>query len=134
MFRQTKSFLAVLIAVVVGVLLVSACSSSGGGSSSKVSESQLESKLKSEPQIKTVLQQAGSKKPVVSQVVTCMAQALEKDASQSDLKKYVDGKLNLNDVGAKGKGATNAAANQVKSCTQNVAASASASASGSASG
>jgi hypothetical protein len=56
-----------------------------------------------------------------------VAKALEKDADQGDLKKYVDGKLNLNDVGAKDKGAGDDADNVAKTCATSAASSDSAS-------
>jgi hypothetical protein len=53
--------------------------------------------------------------------------ALVKNASQSDLKDYVSGKKNLDDIGGATKGSTNAASAQIKSCAMNVATSAAAS-------
>jgi hypothetical protein len=106
------------------------------GGSSKVSEAKLETKLKSEPEIQQILDQGGAKATVTSQIVTCIADALEKNASQSDLKDYVNGKKNIDDIGGASKGSGDAASAEVKSCATSVAtrAVASISASGTAGG
>ncbi len=114
------------ITAVAAVLFLAACSSSG---SSSVSQSQLAAKLKSEPTIQSVIQQGGTKGKVATQLVDCIAKALKKDASGSDLKKYVDGKMNLNDVGGKSKGSANKAEADAKSCATSAVASDTASAS-----
>jgi hypothetical protein len=116
------------ITAVAGVLCLAACSSSGGGSS--VSQSKLASKLKSEPSIQTVIKQGGTQSKIATELVDCIAKALKKDANQSDLKKYVDGKMNLNDVGGKSKGSANKAEADAKSCATTAVASATSSASG----
>jgi hypothetical protein len=98
-------------------VVLAACGSSGG--SSGVSQSKLETKLKNEPSIQTVLDQGGAKAKVTSQLVDCVAKALVKNADPSDLKKYVNGQMNLNDVGAKAKGSTDTAESEAKTCAQN---------------
>jgi long-subunit acyl-CoA synthetase (AMP-forming) len=105
------------MAMACSVLCLAACGSSGGGNS--VSQSKLEAKLKSEPSIQSVTVQGGTKAKITDQLVDCIAKALEKNANQSDLKKYVDGKMNLNDVGGKSKGAGNSAQAEAKTCAQN---------------
>ena len=105
-------------------LLLTGCSSSGGGG---VNQSQLESKIKKEPQIQTLLSQGGKKAKLTDALVGCIAKALKKDADPSDLKKYVQGKLDINDVGGKSKGSASKAKTDVQTCAQNVASSASAS-------
>jgi hypothetical protein len=112
----------------VAAVLMSVAACSG---SSSVSQSKLDSKLKSEPEIQQLLQQGGAKATVTSQVVSCIATALEKNASQADLKDYVSGKKNLDDIGGATKGSANAASAEVKSCATNVATSAAASVSAS---
>ena len=109
--------LSVRIGAIATVITLAACGSSGGSGSS-VSQSKLEAKLRSEPQIQSLLQQGGTKAKVTSQLVDCVAQALEKDANQSDLKKYVDGKMNLNDIGGKTKGSGNNAKVTVQNCAR----------------
>jgi predicted FMN-binding regulatory protein PaiB len=106
------------LTAVAGALCLAACSSSGGGGSS-VSQSKLSAKLKSEPSLQTVLHQGGAQGKVANQLVDCIAKALKKDADQSDLSKYVDGKMNLNDVGGKDKGSTNKAEADAKTCATN---------------
>jgi ABC-type oligopeptide transport system substrate-binding subunit len=106
------------LTAVAAALCLAACSSSGGSSS--VSESKLAAKLKSEPSLQTVLNQGGTKAKIANQLVDCIAKALKKDASQSDLNKYVDGKMNLNDVGGKAKGSANKAQTDAKTCATNV--------------
>jgi hypothetical protein len=115
------------ITAVAGVLCLAACSSGSGGS---VSQSKLASKLKSEPSIQTVIKQGGTQSKIATELVDCIAKALKKDANQSDLKKYVDGKMNLNDVGGKSKGSANKAEADAKSCATTAVASATSSASG----
>ena len=102
------------LTAVAAALCLAACSSSGGGSS--VSQSKLAAKLKSEPSLQTVLHQGGTKAKIANQLVDCIAKALKKDADQSDLSKYVDGKMNLNDVGGKDKGSANKAEADARTC------------------
>lgn len=110
------SRLAVKLGAVVVATCVAACSSSGGGG---VSTTKLESKLKNEPAISSVISQGGAKAKVTSQLVDCIAKALKKDADPDDLAKYVDGKMNLNDIGGKDKGSANDAQSDAKTCAQN---------------
>jgi hypothetical protein len=77
--------------------------------------------------IQQLLQQGGATATVTSGLVNCIATALEKNASQSDLKDYVNGKKNLDDVGGATRGSTNAAQTQAKTCATSVATSAAAS-------
>lgn len=114
---MTRSHRARAVVATVGAICLTACSSASGG----VSQSKLENKLKSEPVIQTLLHQGGTKAQVTDQLVGCVATALEKNASQSDLKKYVAGKMNLNDVGGKTKGSANNAAAEVRSCAATAA-------------
>lgn len=102
---------------IAAVMIVAACSSSSG-SSGGVSEGALEAKLKNEAAIKTLIDQGGAKAKVTTQLVGCIAKALEKDASPSDLKKYVDGKLDLADIGGKTKGAAADAKTVAQTCVQ----------------
>lgn len=74
--------------------------------------------MKSEPEIQQLMQQGGTKAQVTDQLVSCIATALEKDADSSDLKDYVNGKKNLDDVGCKTKGSSNDAQNEAKNCAQ----------------
>jgi hypothetical protein len=104
------------LTAVAAALCLAACSSSGGGSSGSVSQSKLAAKLKSEPSLQTVLHQGGTKAKIANQLVDCIAKALKKDADQSDLSKYVDGKMNLNDVGGKDKGSANKAEADARTC------------------
>lgn len=102
------------VAFVMGALLVG-CSSSK--SSHGVSLTQLENKLKSEPSIQQAEAQAPpADKNVVNTLIACVAKAMQQQADPTELKKYVDGKLNLNDIGGKNKGSGNAAQNELKSC------------------
>ena len=55
---------------------------------------------------------------MTSQLVDCIASALEKNANQSQLKQYVNGKLDLNDIGGKKKGSGQDAQAEAKSCAQ----------------
>ncbi len=103
-------------------VMMTACGSSG-----KVSTSKLDAKLQSEPEIQQLLSQGGAKATVTSQLVSCIADALEKNASQSDLKDYVNGKKNLDDIGGATKGSANAANSEAKNCATSVATSAAAS-------
>jgi hypothetical protein len=121
--------LRIAVAATLAAVSVAGCSSSGGS----VSLSKLETKIKSEPEIQTLLSQGGTKAAVTDALVHCIASALDKDADQADLKKYVSGKLNLDDVGAKAKGATNDAQTVAKNCASSAVPSAAASASASAS-
>jgi hypothetical protein len=105
------------LTAVAAALGLAACSSSGGSGS--VSQSKLAAKLKSEPSLQSVLNQGGTKGKVANDLVDCLAKALKKDADQSDLSKYVDGKMNLNDVGGKDKGSSNKAAADAKTCATN---------------
>lgn len=116
-----------VIALVLAPGLLAGCSSSGG-SGSGVSQSQLESKIKSEPSIQTLLKQGGAKASVTKQLVSCIATALEKDAKPADLKNYVAGKLTIEKVGAKSKTADNQAATDAKTCASQVVSKASSSA------
>jgi hypothetical protein len=110
--NRSRSGLSTFVAA-CGVVLLAACSSDNG-----VSESKLESKIKSEPSIQSVLNQGGTKADVADALVQCIAQALRKDADQDDLKKYVDGKLNLSDVGGRSKGSALDAQADAKTCAQ----------------
>jgi hypothetical protein len=87
---------AVLVSLVIAPALLAGCSSSGGGG---VSQSKLEAKIKS---------------------VGCIATALKKDANQADLKKYVDGKISIDSVSAKSKGAKSQAATDTRTCITQV--------------
>ena len=111
MSRRFTSSAAALLAASA----LAACSSSSGAG---VSLGSLESKLKKEPAIQSVLNQGGTKAKLTSQLVDCIAKALDKNANQSDLKKYVSGKLDLNDIGGKSKGSANGAENDAKTCAQ----------------
>lgn len=108
---------ALLVSLVVAPALLAGCSSSGG---SGVSQSKLEAKIKSEPSIQTLLKQGGGKAAVTSQLVGCIATALKKDANQADLQKYVDGKLSIDSVSAKSKGAKSQAAADTRTCITQV--------------
>lgn len=93
------------------------CSSSK--SSGGVSLTQLEDKLKSEPSIQQAQAQAPpAGKGVVNALIECVAKAMEQQADPNELKQYVQGKLNLNDIGGKSKGSGNAAENEVKNCAR----------------
>jgi hypothetical protein len=106
----------VLCVALAAVLLVAGCSSSGGGSTP--STGTLTAKLKNDPNIKKLEQAAGSKAGKVKQVISCIADALEKDADPDDLQKYVDGKLDLADVGGKAKGSAKHAEQDAAKCAR----------------
>jgi hypothetical protein len=110
---------AVFVSLVVAPALLVGCGSSGG-SGGGVSQSKLEAKIKSEPSIQTLLKQGGGKASVTSQLVACIATALKKDADQADLKKYVDGKVSIDSVAAKSKGAKSQAAADTRTCITQV--------------
>lgn len=99
-----------------GLLGLAACSSSGGGGS--VSQTQLESKLRKDPQMTQLTTQLKGDKKKVDIVVTCIAKALKKDADQKDLADYVHGKKNLADIGGKAKGSAQKAHDDAQTCAQ----------------
>ena len=97
--------------VLPGALGLAACGSSGGGS---VSQSQLEKKLKNDPQVTQLTARLkGSQADVV---LSCVAKALKKDADSADLKDYVNGKKNLADIGGKTKGSAQKANTDARTC------------------
>ncbi|SHF80577.1 hypothetical protein SAMN05443575_0943 [Jatrophihabitans endophyticus] len=98
--------------------LTAACGSdsdSGGGGGS-VSQSQLEQKLKSDSDLKT---QLSGKIPsqAMDLTYTCVAKAMKKDLSDSDLKNYVDDKKSINSIGTKGQ--STKLATDLKNCLLN---------------
>jgi hypothetical protein len=106
--------------VLTAALGLAACGSSGGGGGS-VSQSQLESKLKKDPQVSQLTARLkGSQADIV---LTCVAKALKKDADSGDLKDYVNGKKNLADIGGKAKGSAQKANTDAATCARNAGAS-----------
>ena len=67
--------------------------------------------------------EGGTKATVTTQLVDCIAQALENNADQADLKKYVNGQMDLNDIGGAGKGSADSAQSEAENCAKTAVAS-----------
>lgn len=111
-----RSRMGVLAVVTAGAVSLAACSSSGGGGPS---QSDIEGKLKKDPQLTALESQLHLDKTKVDTVDSCVAKAMEKYVSKSDIQDYVNGKKQLGDLGAKSKGGGQKADQYTKSCVQN---------------
>ncbi|WP_375491501.1 hypothetical protein [uncultured Jatrophihabitans sp.] len=91
-------------------LVLSACASSTGNAS--VSQQQVESRLKKDSEITQVKTSVGAAK--YDTFVSCVAKALKKDATGSDLDDYVNNKKSLDDISGNAKAAKTDAQNCAK--------------------
>ena len=103
-----------VLILLTGTLGLAACGSSGSGS---VSQSQLKTKLKNDPQVSQLTARLkGSQADIV---VACVAKALKKDADSRDLKDYLHGKKDVADIGGKAKGSAQKAHTDAQTCARN---------------
>jgi hypothetical protein len=101
----------VIASVLTGsALMLTACSSSTGNAS--VSQQQIENTLKKDSQITVAKAKLSGDK--YDKFISCLAQALKKDASGSDVDAYVHGKKKLGSI----KGNKGAATKDATACTK----------------
>jgi hypothetical protein len=111
--KAVRTRLGILVAATA--LAASACSSSGGGGGG-VSQSQVESKLRQEPQLSQLKTTLKSHAKAYDTLISCAAKAIKKDADQSKLKAYVDGKTSIDKLGSDAQGKKAEA--DLKSCVK----------------
>lgn len=108
-----------IVSSVLAATLIAACSGSSGGGSAP-SKSQVESKLKTESDFKELATATGKNAVIGNKLISCVAEALEKDADPSSLQDYVDGKVKAENIKFKAGSSQSDAKSDFETCGKSV--------------